>query len=502
MVRESSRGRPDCPRPVRRRWIGPRAAWIAWIALAALGSRSAAAEPAQPLVLSYDVTPDARLSVLTATLCVAPAPSALVPGDEGLGDFLAGATLIEGPGSPRPLRAQDDELELPERARGARACVRYAIDLARAAEDGAGGGVRPVGRDLVLSPDLWLWQPAEIPAAAAVRASLHLPPGIAASVPWPRDQAGGAAYRLGPTTFAWRGVMTLGRFEPLTIEAHGATVTVAILDGPLRASRSGIRRWLEAAVGAVAQLYGTFPVDQVEAIVQPVRGDGVQFGLVQRGGGASILFFLGQEAEDGGLPGEWVAVHELSHLVLPFVARDDAWLSEGMATYYQNVLRARARHMSAARAWEETLDGFERGRADDPRRSLAACTARMHRDQDYSRVYWAGAAIMMLADVELRRSSGGRRSLDRALAGLRGCCPDRTELFSAAELFQRLDRETGTHVFETLRRRWVGSTAFPEVGPVLRALGVKPASTEGGGARFDDQAPLAAIRDAIMAPRR
>ncbi|MCK6549944.1 hypothetical protein L6R52_29190, partial [Myxococcota bacterium] len=96
----------------------------------------------------------------------------------------------------------------------------------------------------------------------------------------------------------------------------------------------------------------------------PVRGRGpVDFGLVLRGGGPSVTFFVGDEADDASLVGEWVAVHELSHLSMPFVERDAAWLSEGFATYYQNVLRARAGLMSAEAAWTELHEGFARGQA-------------------------------------------------------------------------------------------------------------------------------------------
>lgn len=38
---------------------------------------------------------------------------------------------------------------------------------------------------------------------------------------------------------------------------------------------------------------------------------------------------------------DWTATHELSHMLLPYVASRDRWLSESLASYYQNVLRAR-----------------------------------------------------------------------------------------------------------------------------------------------------------------
>src|SRR5207244_449476 len=112
-------------------------------------------------------------------------------------------------------------------------------------------------------------------------------------------------------------------------------------------------------------------------------------------------------------------------------SRDDAWLSEGFATYYQAVLRARAGFFSARYAWQKMHEGFERGRRQTSSRSLAETSARMGREYQYMRVYWSGAAIALLADVALRKSSGGKKALDDALRALRTCCLHDAHLYSA-----------------------------------------------------------------------
>ena len=50
---------------------------------------------------------------------------------------------------------------------------------------------------------------------------------------------------------------------------------------------------------------------------------------------------------------DWTATHEFSHLLLPYVSRRDRWLSEGLASYYQNVLRARDGRLSETDAWRK-----------------------------------------------------------------------------------------------------------------------------------------------------
>ncbi len=76
-------------------------------------------------------------------------------------------------------------------------------------------------------------------------------------------------------------------------------------------------------------------------------------------------------------------VHELSHLLHPVIDGYDRWLSEGIASYYQNVLRARAGLRSAQWSWDALHAGFERGiRSTQRGRSLAEVSESMMRDHD------------------------------------------------------------------------------------------------------------------------
>jgi len=194
---------------------------------------------------------------------------------------------------------------------------------------------------------------------------------------------------------------------------------------------------------------------------------------------------------------DWVLVHELSHLLHPSIVNRDRWLSEGLASYYQNVLRARAGLLSDQWAWTELHAGFERGvRGTSPGRSLSEVSETMMRDHSFMRVYWSGAAIALLADVELRRRSGGSKSLDTALAAFRDCCPPSDGRWSARELMRRLDQLTGETVFMDLYRENIDSDDFPDLQAVYRELGLHPMGAT--DLRVDPTAPGAAICRAIM----
>jgi predicted metalloprotease with PDZ domain len=194
---------------------------------------------------------------------------------------------------------------------------------------------------------------------------------------------------------------------------------------------------------------------------------------------------------------DWVLVHELSHLLHPVIDGPDRWLYEGIASYYQNVLRARAGLRSPQWAWNALHAGFERGIRGTPRgRSLAEVSENMMRDRSFMRVYWSGAAIALLADVELRRRSGGAQSLDTALAAFADCCLPADRSWSARELLQQLDRLTDTTVFMELYRKHVDSDDFPDLVALYGELGLQ--SMDATSLRLDATAPGAAICEAIM----
>jgi predicted metalloprotease with PDZ domain len=153
-----------------------------------------------------------------------------------------------------------------------------------------------------------------------------------------------------------------------------------------------------------------------------------------------------------------------------------------------------------AEAWQHMHASFRRGMQSMPGVTLADATERMYRDGAFMRVYWSGAAIMLLADQRLRSRSGGAQSLDLALARLRECCLSPETGWSALELFAQLDRLTGTSVFAELYEQHVRSNRFPDLEECYRLLGLRPDAT-GEQIELLEAAELRAVRDAIMTAR-
>jgi hypothetical protein len=280
-----------------------------------------------------------------------------------------------------------------------------------------------------------------------------------------------------------------------------ATISLVSPQGYSASQRKLISAWIANAGNVVSLATGRFPLARAQVIVLPTGG--FRFGHTGRSGGASILFFMPDDIGIESLRGDWIAIHEFSHLLHPFVQREDAWLSEGLATYLQEVLRVRAGMLRADDAWRRLYEGAALGRDADG--SLSSETQRMQYAGNYRTVYWAGAAIALMVDVELRKQSQGRESLDTALAVI-SQRPDLMQRPATAEsLLAALDDSVGGRTFRDIAQRYIAGRALPDLAELYRQLGLLDAgATESGTLQLKQRgdAPLAWVRDAIMAVRK
>ena len=288
------------------------------------------------------------------------------------------------------------------------------------------------------------------------------------------------------------------RNSPGTGRPRGDRVSISFAPGRRAATDEGVRRWVLASAAQVASIYGDFPFVPIEVRVEPVPGGGgdpVVFGQAKGiGGNPVVRLLLREDADDASLRRDWVAVHELLHLAMPSIRQEDAWLSEGWATWATEFLRARDGMQTEEEAWREVLRGFERGRRPTGR-TLAEDSRLLHRTHAYMRVYWGGAAIALLLDVDLRRGPEGK-SLDDALRAMREMELEDADEVSAEEWMERLDGWLGRPLFSRTAGACLASREFPPVEAMLADLGV---SLRGGRAAFDDAAPGAAARRAMTA---
>jgi hypothetical protein len=454
-----------------------------------------------PFALDYTFTLDAGLNTLGVRLCPRGAlPPRLVPGMREARSMLKRA-LIEREGAAVELPLDEHGILLAGLRQAE--CVRYELDL-RIARGGMGAPkVHRSGDALMANLAALLWRPADYARYTEVHARFELPPGMKHSVPWPRAGDSERAserpsdlgrYELDSSAFAFHAYAAFGELTMHQLHVTGSTIELAVLDGLSSAQCAAVARWVTVQANAFAMLAGRLPRAHLQIVVLPMgdASDPVRFGSMTRGGGASVGVLIAENFDEAELMADWVLVHELSHLLHPFVDRGQAWLSEGIATYYQEVLRARAGLQSPETAWKRILNGSQQGASMSV--SLEQGAAEMHMTYRFAPVYWGGAAVMLLADVELRRRSGGSRTLDDVLMELSRCCGIGSRAWSAVDVGERIDAIAGVPVMRELIANVVRAETFPTLAALYAQLGLD----EQGRAKA--AAPLAHVRDAIMRP--
>lgn len=437
----------------------------------------------------YEIAVDEALGMLDAKVCFEGVmPRELRPGMDEAASRLRHARWL-GPGAVRRLPVESGRIQIGRDERDG--CVGYAVSLAEGGSLHA--AVRRVGSDVVASPNAWLWRPERRTIDATATLRLQLPPGLSALLPWPVE---GERRQLDASAFRFDSYAAIGRFDVVRSEVDGVAIEAALLDGTLAIGADAALAWLRGAVRVAAGSDGKFPAQRLSALVVPAgdHEEPVPFGMVARGGEPSVLLLVSETAREAALASDWVLPHELSHLLLPFVEREQAWLSEGFATYYQEVLRVRAGVLSEREGMQSLASSLRDAAAGDGDASVPAESARMHATQRYRKVYWGGAAFWLAADVELRRRTQGHRTLDALLHTLRA--EGGHDVWTADALIARLDALAGSPVFSQGRDDAL-ARPFPTFEPTLEALGVRGSAD---AIELDDAAPLAEIRRALLAP--
>ncbi len=375
---------------------------------------------------------------------------------------------------------------------GAGGCLRYRASLR--AQSGrrsppVSDGVR------VVTPGEWLWVP-ELRPGERLLIDVTAADALALSVPW--TPLGARRFALSPSPGSATGTAVIGRFPHPTLRVPGGDLRVAVLEGPgLPVDEHKILEWLRVAAADVASVGGRFPNPDLQVIVQAVRSRGrspVPFGYVIRDGGEAVRFFVDGSRPVGDFHDDWTATHEFAHLLLPYVRSREKWVSEGFASYYQNVLLARRGAYTPTDAWGRLIRSFERAdRIDEPPR-LDRLHQRSFRDVRML-VYWAGAAMALMADVELRSRTEGRQNLDTVLGALGRCCLPSDHTWTAGTLFSRLDALADADVFVPLFETFMAERGMPDLEALYRDLGIDSSS---GDVRLLPEGRLVPVREAIM----
>jgi hypothetical protein len=372
--------------------------------------------------------------------------------------------------------------------------VKYAFDLGGAAD--RIGDVETAGRAagvIVAPPSTWLLRPsagASVPGArfrfrtTATDPRDRFATGIHAAPDGSADTFEAYVDAMPSASFA-----VFGRFDLVSVMQGEARVDVAIAAEGLPLTKDETLVWVRRAVAGIAAYYGRFPVARTLVVVVPGTAPETE-GVTLGDGGAAVVLRMAKAWTAAAAADDWVLTHELLHVTLPTLGRAHAWLEEGIATYVEPIVRARAGIVTVDRYWRELAAGLPQG---EP----APGDEGLERTHTWGRTYWGGALFCFEADLRIRETTHDARSFDDVLRAVVATGDDVEKHWDMARFIAVGDGAIGGTTLADLYRERALAPGPVDLAGLWARLGV---TVDPRGVAFDESAPLAAVRRAIIRP--
>ncbi len=459
----------------------------------------AAAPPGSTTPWRYDVALGERARELSVEIAIPAGSWGDLEVDPHAEPFLQQVEASLGGAPFQPItRAEapppDDADELTARvfrlppcpASGCRVRYRFALEKAAMALDADGIAADHDGA-IISPPSAWLLRPICFPDDQPFRLHVTATPGVGFATGLfrgPDHEISGDLSDLPKAPFT-----AFGALRSRAIDVGGERIEIATLPGDLDLSDAAVDAWIEGSARLVRDYHGRPPVPSALVILVPTSGRGIGYGRTLGNGGASVLLPLGEHSTAEELARGWELTHELLHTAFPLLDREHAWLSEGLATYVEPLLRARRGIIPPEEAFSHLQRRMPFGLATPGGPGLDGSTS-------WGRVYWGGAIFCLLADVAIRGRTAGKSSLDDALRAIVAAGGQVGARWPVTRVVAVADAATGVPVFAELYASLGQRGGAVDLAATWQSLGVVP---DGLSVRFDESAPRAWIRRAMVA---
>lgn len=281
------------------------------------------------------------------------------------------------------------------------------------------------------------------------------------------------------------------RDQPATILAVGdRRIRVVFADGAPGLHRPPVLAWIRRCAQALVGYFGQLPVADYGLLIMAEPGDRVGHATTFGYAGSATRIGVGTGAGRAAFADDWVLVHEMFHTALPDLPRRALWLQEGNATWLEPVARAAAGQLPATEVWRQAVAGMSTGEPQSGDGGMDGTTV-------HDRLYWGGATFWLLAEIAIQQKSGGRHRLRDAMRAVNRMSGGNAADWAPDMLMASGDRATDTDALATLYDTFARQPIRTDLPDLFQRLGVVG---DGRGVRFDEHAPLAAIRRRITAP--
>ncbi|MBB1366233.1 hypothetical protein H5154_07475 [Pseudoalteromonas sp. SR44-5] len=223
-----------------------------------------------------------------------------------------------------------------------------------------------------------------------------------------------------------------------------------------------ILQWLNFSLEQTQATLGPLPYSNLPIYLHPryIAFEPVPWGSVRRGDPGGIELHFDRFASFTQLRDDWTLYHEMAHLYLPLLPYSGFWLSEGFATYMQNIIMRDSKVITREQFIQRLSAGLERGRQQTrtKQQPLSELADDMWQQGAQQRVYWSGSAFFIEAELALQQQG---QSLTQLIKRYRECCY--SSKTTAKKLITTFDQLSRSAIFSTLYARYTQRTDFPDI---------------------------------------
>lgn len=166
-----------------------------------------------------------------------------------------------------------------------------------------------------------------------------------------------------------------------------------------------MRRWLVIQTQYTQDILGEYPFQMTYVLHRfDSTGKAVTFGYTRQRQQHTIHFYVDPSVAYDEFFTDWRAPHEICHMAVPFVGRENAWFAEGFATYMSRKVMVRSGVFTEEEIEEEyqaKLEKHEDHFCSEELFELIVDSLSMQRDFDA--MYWVSTAYFYAVDKRLHK---------------------------------------------------------------------------------------------------
>jgi hypothetical protein len=209
-----------------------------------------------------------------------------------------------------------------------------------------------------------------------------------------------------------------------------------------------VEDWLNSVTGAAESTLGVYPFT-LHFYIHRRNGSSepVPWASTRRHSVQGVDFYIDPSYSLQSFLDDWTAPHEIGHLSIPYIGREQAWFAEGFASYMQYQIMQKLGICSEQQVMEIYAEKIDRVRPYYNRdQDFVSVAKDLQSRNRYSDMYWGSASYFMQIDKRLTVEHG--QEFTGFIKEYQLCCRLKDESFE--ELIESWDRLLGEPLFSNM----------------------------------------------------